>query len=101
MTNRVGTRNPQDVFVCLVSRHAACNGQAERVAGDSFMAPVGWGKASLLAIPWALAGALGNILLWVFGPAAFPPGYFLLLLVPPCLMAALGGFLHRSPRVAL
>ena len=65
------------------------------------MALVGWGKASLLAIPWAIAGTLCNILLWVCGPSAFPPGYFLLLLVPPCLMIALSGFIHRSQRVGL
>ncbi len=65
------------------------------------MAPVGWGKASLLATPWGVAGTVCNILLWVFGlgPRAVTPGYFLWLLVPPCLMAIVSGFIHRSQRV--
>jgi hypothetical protein len=65
------------------------------------MAPVGWGKATLLATPWGVAGTVCNILLWVFwiGPSAVSPAYFLSLLVPPGLMAVLSGLIHRSQRV--
>jgi hypothetical protein len=75
--------------------------EQERIGGGRLMAPVGWGKASLLATPWGVAGTVCNSLLWVFwlGPSAIAPGYFLCLLVPPCLMAVLSGFIHRSQRV--
>jgi hypothetical protein len=65
------------------------------------MSPLGWGRATLLATPWGVAGPVCNILLWVFwiGPSSVAPGYFLCLLVPPCLMAVLSGFIHRSQRV--
>lgn len=65
------------------------------------MAPVGWGKAALLAIPWAIAVTICDILLWVFGPSVFPTGFYVCLLAPVCLMAVLSGFVHRSRRVGL
>jgi hypothetical protein len=67
------------------------------------MAPIGWGKAALLATPWGVAGTVCDILLWVFwiGVSALPPGYFLCLLVPPVLMAGFSGFVHRSQRVGI
>lgn len=65
------------------------------------MAPVKWGKAARLAIPWAIAGTICNVLLWVFGRTTSPSGLFLSLLGPACLMALFGGLVHRSQRVGL
>jgi hypothetical protein len=67
------------------------------------MRAVRCGKATLLAMPWGLAGTVCNMLLWVLwiGPSTVGPGYFLCLLVPPGLMAILSGFIHRSQRVGV
>ena len=76
--------------------------EQEGVGGGRVTALAGWGKAWLLATPWGLAGTACNILLWVFwiGPSAVAPGYLeLCLLVPPCLMGVLSGFIHQSQRV--
>jgi hypothetical protein len=79
------------------------HGAGESASGGRVMPPVRWGKATLLAAPWGVAGTVCNILLWVLwiGPSAVAPGYFLCLLVPPGLMAILSGFVHRSQRVGV
>ena len=65
--------------------------------------PLSWGKATLLGAAWAVVATICNAVLWALwlGPSAVGPSYFLTLLVPPCLLAVIGGVLHRSERVAL
>ncbi len=65
--------------------------------------PLSWGRATALGLAWAFLGTFCNAVLWVLwlGPSAVSRGYFLVLLVPPCLAAVVGGLVHRSQRVAL
>jgi hypothetical protein len=62
-----------------------------------------WAKAAMIGTAWAFAATVANVVVWlIVAPSlTIESGSMLFLLVPPLVLLAIAGVVHRSGRVVI